>query len=95
MTYKQRIADLLQRSDIAKDDDQHLFTLVLSGLDFDVIKRPAIDLISLTRDNRLPSLDTVSRLRRRVQEENPSLRGKLWDERHGVKIEKALSDICA
>jgi len=43
------------------------------------------------RDGVLPSRDTVTRLRRKVQEENPSLRGELWTPRHTYAKQVAKS----
>jgi hypothetical protein len=31
---------------------------------------------------QLPTADVITRARRKVQENNPSLRGKTWEERH-------------
>ena len=36
---------------------------------------------------RIPSFDTVTRLSRQIQQQNPHLRGKNWEKRHGQQRE--------
>ena len=35
----------------------------------------------------IPSMETVSRLSRQIQQQNPHLRGKNWEKRHGQQRE--------
>jgi len=34
-------------------------------------------------EGKLPSYESISRCRRKIQEKNPHLRGEKWNERHG------------
>jgi hypothetical protein len=46
-----------------------------------------MDFLQLYASNQLPQADVITRARRKVQEEKPNLRGKLWNERHQLKEE--------
>ena len=52
---------------------------------------PMITLLTDLSKDKLPSYESVSRCRRKIQEEVPRLRGEKWDKRHdaeeSVKIE--------
>ena len=37
--------------------------------------------LALMRDGRLPTFDSITRIRRMIQEDNPATHGKLWVER--------------
>jgi len=39
-------------------------------------------LLSMLAEGKLPSYESISRCRRKLQEENPNLRGDKWHERH-------------
>ena len=53
------------------------------------------DFINLYIDGEIPESDSITRCRRKVQEEKKELRGKSWDLRHGLEdvIKKELKDI--
>ncbi len=91
--YKKLVSQTLLENISARDDDQYLYSVVLSKLGFKVEEELSLLLIAKVTAKTLPSLDTITRLRRMVQMTTPSLRGTLWDERHGKKVEKALSDL--
>jgi len=40
-------------------------------------------LLSMLAEGKLPSYESISRCRRKIQEKNPHLRGEKWNERHG------------
>jgi hypothetical protein len=54
-----------------------------------------MDFLKLLSDGTLPSYESISRCRRKVQENDESLRGRLWDKRHKAekKVIKELNDI--
>lgn len=93
MNYIQTVKDLLIEKEALRDNDQNLYIQVLAKYSFDVRSRSSLDLITKVKDKSLPSLDSITRLRRRVQQQNPLLRGKEYEKRHGVKQDKALSDL--
>lgn len=41
---------------------------------------------------QIPSMDTVSRLSRQIQQQNPHLRGKNWDKKHRQQ-EEVINDL--
>ena len=43
------------------------------------------DFIALYIKGKVPESDSITRCRRKVQEENQELRGKSWDLRHGLE----------
>ena len=53
------------------------------------------DFIKLYIDGKVPESDSITRCRRKVQEEKKELRGKSWDLRHGLEdvIKQELKDI--
>jgi hypothetical protein len=93
MNYRQIVDQMLTEYKELRDDDQKLYAYVLHKLGFHVKNKSAYELIKGVRSKSLPSLDTITRLRRMSQMENHTLRGSEWDIRHGKKVEKALSEL--
>ena len=42
------------------------------------------DLLMHIAQGKLPSFESISRCRRKIQQEDRSLRGELWDKRHQI-----------
>ena len=93
MNYKEIVEHILSVTARTRDGDQELYKEVLFALNFNTLKQSALSLIMKVKFKELPSLDTITRLRRKAQMDNPNLRGDLWNDRHGIKVEKALSDL--
>jgi hypothetical protein len=91
--YKKIVKEVLIDFQATRDDDQSLYAIILDKLNFNTMSNSAYDLIRKVRAKELPSLDTITRARRMVQMETPTLRGNEWDARHGIKIQKALTDL--
>jgi hypothetical protein len=53
----------------------------------------AMQLMYEVKNGNVPSYDSISRIRRKVQQENKSLRGQIWAKRHNEKQDKAKSDL--
>ena len=53
------------------------------------------DFIKLYIDGKVPESDSITRCRRKVQEENEELRGESWDLRHGLEdvVKEELREI--
>ena len=53
------------------------------------------DFIKLYIDGKIPESDSITRCRRKVQEEKEELRGKSWDRRHGLEkiIQEEIKEI--
>jgi hypothetical protein len=73
-----------------RDDDNRLVAYIWwknlkdNNIPEDII---TMDFLQLYASNQLPQADVITRARRKVQEDNPKLRGKLWNERHQLKEE--------
>ena len=50
------------------------------------------EILHMLANHKLPSYESISRCRRKIQEKNPHLRGEKWNERHGraSKIRKEI-----
>ena len=91
---KHKVMDLLTKFPELRDNDNRLLAQVwvgeledsgnspskISGLDF---------LINITRGN-LSSPESIVRVRRKLQEQHPELRGRKWEQRH--KAQEAVKD---
>ena len=51
------------------------------------------DVMHMLANHKLPSYESISRCRRKIQEKKPHLRGEKWNERHGraKKIRKEIA----
>lgn len=77
---------LLIQDERTRDDDQLLCCMLWSRLltqkGIDVRKYSAYDFLILYYKDELPMADTITRARRKIQEENALVRGKKYKERH-------------
>lgn len=74
---KNEVKDLLETKPKTRDSDTYLVSLVWTRyLNADLKKMDAIDLLVLFSNNKLPSYESITRVRRKLQETNPELRGK-------------------
>lgn len=48
------------------------------------------DVIHLLNNNQLTSWETIARMRRKLQEEDESLRGSTWEKRHDKSVEVGM-----
>ena len=85
MDIKQTVIDLLTQYNDFKDNDQQLvawyWKLEMEAMGYPSSNTPAMNFLKLMANGRLTSSDTITRVRRLVQEETPELRGKKYDER--------------
>jgi len=87
---KELITSLLSRHPHLRDDDSKLLATVwkiilqYDGTDIKVIS--GYDLLKEMANGQLPSTESVTRCRRKLQEENISLRGELWKKRHQEQV---------
>ena len=81
---KTTVENMLLVSPISRDSDDKLvcniWYKILTKERIDSMS--AMDLLQVISDGTLPSYDNISRARRKLQEENPHLRGKNYKERH-------------
>lgn len=81
----------LQNVPETKNIDEYLVAIFwrneLKGKGFDIDKMTARDFLSMYKNNRLTKSDIITRTRRKLQEENPELRGSRWIERKSIAKE--------
>jgi len=83
---KEYIIHLLTIKPELRDNDQRLVSNVISQFlilkKLDANNMTAWKLLMMYADGELPAADYITRVRRKVQEETPELRGKKYQQRH-------------
>ena len=89
---KKKVAEILTLKRKARDNDFYLMYWVWKrefeninakqdiSLDFD--RANIVNILSLLKDKQLSHPSGIMRARRKLQEENPTFRGEMWDLRH-------------
>ena len=82
-----RVTGLLTAKSDLRDNDRRL----TCNIWWKSVPNPKLlmfeDFIKLYIDGKVPESDSITRCRRKVQEENKDLRGESWDLRHGLEKE--------
>jgi hypothetical protein len=82
---KKTVIDLLMQYTDFKDNDQQLvawyWKLEMEAMGYPSSTTPTAHFLKIMAFGKLTSSDTITRVRRLVQEETPELRGKKYDER--------------
>ena len=82
---KEQIAYVMSADPRTMDDDHLLCVVIwhnaLKQEGFDIMNTSAYHFMQMYRDKKLPNHDTVTRIRRKLQEEHVELRGKKYVER--------------
>ncbi len=68
------VKEILIDDEYARNDDNYLYAKVLETLAPNMLKKPFWQVLNSISVNDLPSIETVSRCRRKVQEQNETLR---------------------
>jgi len=96
MDIKPTVIELLEQYSDFKDNDQQLvawfWKLEMEKMGYPSSNTPTQTFFKLMAFGKLTSADTITRVRRLVQEENPSLRGKKYVERQ-AKQEKVKKEL--
>jgi hypothetical protein len=81
------VKHLLTQIPRLRDSDERLMaTIWFKHIGENKVKTlSAINLLQKLADGQLPSYESISRCRRKIQEEIPGLRGKKWKERHDAE----------
>ena len=81
------VKTMLQENQRLRDSDERLMaTMWFKHIGEDKVKDlTAINLLQKLSDGKLPSYESISRCRRKIQEEKPELRGEKWKERHDAE----------
>ena len=87
-----KVITLLGKHPELRDDDARL-TANIWYKHFDGIRKmTAVELLTHLAKNELRSYDSITRCRRKIQEENPDYRGKKWDKRHSKKLQDQVKN---
>lgn len=86
------VRTILQTKESARDNDIILWAEYLKAKGIDLKETSAHTLLKYLLEQRYAGYDTVSRLRRKLQEEDAGLRGEKWDDRQKMKV-KVKSDL--
>jgi hypothetical protein len=90
---KDRVHSLLKKDMKYRDNDVFLIARIwndeLTEMKFDVNKLSAFEFLKLYAAEKLTLSDSITRQRRKLQEDNPSLRGTKWRERQAHANEVA------
>jgi hypothetical protein len=85
-TMNGKVADILSQHPECRDDDRLLVVNIwyaeMLGQNIEPTKISAKGFFNLYANEKLPIADLITRARRKVQEENPKLRGNTWETRH-------------
>jgi hypothetical protein len=87
-----RVVNLLTKHPQLRDDDARLTANIWYQNTDNIKNMDAVELLTHLADGNLPSYESISRCRRKIQEEKPELRGKKWDKRHSKKLQKQIKD---
>ena len=85
--YNTVVEHILQRHPDARDSDFRLFGWVCAVIKPDVMSLPFKQVLWQHQELDLPSYETITRIRRKLQEKNPELRGKAFQKRHEKESE--------
>lgn len=79
--YFETVEIMLRRFPETRDDDMKLFCCVCKAICPDVLKEEFARVLWNHNAHGLPSFETIGRARRKLQNEHPELRGKLYEKR--------------
>jgi hypothetical protein len=77
-----KVLDLLEKHPHLRDSDEKLVANVWHSEIMNLPTLTAYDVLELYANGKLTNSDYITRIRRKIQEENPDLRGTLYKERH-------------
>jgi hypothetical protein len=97
-THKIEVEILLKKHKHLRDDDNKLWANVCfkhcKKLGFKPHEQTAMEFLALLSSGSLPSFESISRCRRKLQEQHPQLRGDKYQERQGEQ-KKVIEQIKA
>tara|TARA_Y100000593_G_C4036612_1_gene203100 strand:+ start:196 stop:495 length:300 start_codon:yes stop_codon:yes gene_type:complete len=83
---------LMQHKRLRDNDDMLMANIWYHHIGPSIKEMTAMKLLEWVANKNVPSYESVSRARRKLQEKDPSLRGDKWEERHkrAAKIKKEI-----
>ena len=87
------VTKLLTKYPSLRDNDERLMANVWKSHIGNLESKNAFDVLHMLSKHQLPSYESVSRCRRKIQQTNPELRGEKWTERQSraKKIKKVIA----
>ena len=76
------VEKFLTKYPILRDDDEKLMANIWNSHIGNLEDIDGKDILHMLATHQLPSYESISRCRRKLQEECPNLRGEKWYERH-------------
>jgi hypothetical protein len=92
-TIKSKVQQILTDRKETRDDNAELsewYYITFHEIDY---YTSLADYFKMLIRKEIPSIETLTRLSRQVQEQNPELRGEKWHQRKTVKTEIAKKDL--
>jgi hypothetical protein len=77
------VKKLLTKYPSLRDNDDKLMANIWCNRIDNLDNETATNVLIMLAKRKLPSYESISRCRRKIQEKNPHLRGEKWNERHG------------
>ena len=97
MKTKEVVRELLTIKPHLRDNDSMLIAAYwwreLKRKEIDPNKMNGLEFMQMFANNKLTNIKTIERMRRKLQEENPELRGKLYVARKGTIQDKWRKDL--
>jgi hypothetical protein len=86
---KPKVEEILRKNMRCRDSDSILYsTLLYFEIGAERLKSMSgYELLGVIAEDRYPSYDTIARVRRKLQNEDETLRGKSYNERHNLEAE--------
>ena len=90
-----KVVNLLAKHPSLRDSDDRLTATIWYQNVKNVKNIDAMTLLHKFAEGKLPSYESISRCRRKVQEEKPELRGLKWEKRHNrqKKVKQEIKEI--
>jgi hypothetical protein len=76
------VEKFLTKYPILRDDDEKLMANIWNSHIGNLEDVDGKDILHMLANHQLPSYESISRCRRKLQEECPNVRGEKWYERH-------------
>ena len=77
-----KVVNLLTKHPSLRDSDERLIANIWHSHIKNVEDVDAVTLLTRFAKGKLPSYESISRCRRKIQQEKPELRGNKWEKRH-------------
>ena len=76
------VKDFLIKHPALRDSDERLMANIWNSHIGNLEDVDGKEILSMLANHELPSYESISRCRRKLQEENPNLQGEKWEQRH-------------